>query len=50
MTLTLESLAARLQVLEDEEAVRRTWRDYCKCLDAEDWRGLADVYTAVEAR
>ncbi|MCC6709291.1 MAG: nuclear transport factor 2 family protein [Gammaproteobacteria bacterium] len=46
MTLTLESLAARLQVLEDEEAVRRTWRDYCKCLDAEDWRGLADVYTA----
>lgn len=46
MTLTLETLAARLKVLEDQEAVRHTWRDYCKCLDADDWQGLADVYAA----
>jgi hypothetical protein len=45
MTVTLESLAARLQLLEDQEAIRHTWRDYCKCLDADDWRGLADIYT-----
>lgn len=45
MTLTLEALAARLQRLEDLEAIRATWLDYCRCLDAEDWRGLADVYT-----
>ena len=46
MTITLEALAARLAVLEDQEAIRHTWRDYCKCLDADDWRGLADVYCA----
>lgn len=45
MAVTLEALAARLQVLEDQEAIRHTWRDYCKCLDAHDWQGLADVYT-----
>ncbi|MGE0857877.1 MAG: nuclear transport factor 2 family protein [Gammaproteobacteria bacterium] len=40
----IAALEARLARLEDEEAVRRTWRDYCRCLDAEDWSGLADVY------
>ena len=40
----LAALEARLARLEDEEAIRRTWRDYCRCLDAEDWQGLADVY------
>ncbi len=46
MTTTLEALAARLQKLEDLEAIRHTWRDYCKCLDSEDWRGLADIFRA----
>ncbi len=46
MAMTLEALAARLRKLEDQEAIRHTWRDYCKCLDADDWRGLADVYSA----
>lgn len=46
MGITLEALAARLQKLEDEEAIRHTWRDYCKCLDSDDWRGLADIYTS----
>lgn len=38
-------LLARVQRLEDLEAIRTTWRDYCIRLDAEDWAGLADVYT-----
>jgi hypothetical protein len=45
MTDTLESLAARLRHLEDLEAIRTTWRDYCIRLDSKDWAGLADVYT-----
>ena len=45
MTDTLESLAVRLRYLEDLEAVRHTWRDYCIRLDSKDWVGLADVYT-----
>jgi len=40
----LEALLKRVQTLEDFEAVRHTWRDYCRCLDADDWTGLADVY------
>lgn len=44
MATSLEEIVTRLQRLEDLEAVRHTWRDYCKCLDAEDWVGLADVY------
>ena len=44
MTNTLETLTVRLQKLEDLEAIRHTWRDYCKCLDSEDWRGLADIF------
>jgi len=45
MTDTLESLAQRLRHLEDLEAIRHTWRDYCTRLDAADWPALADVYT-----
>ena len=41
----LQNILARLQHLEDLEAIRHTWRDYCKCLDSEDWAGLGDVYT-----
>ena len=43
---TLESLARRLARLEDLDAIRHTWRDYCTRLDAADWPGLADVYCA----
>ena len=39
-----EKILARLQHLEDLEAVRHTWRDYCVRLDSEDWAGLGDVY------
>ncbi|MGR9091714.1 MAG: nuclear transport factor 2 family protein, partial [Gammaproteobacteria bacterium] len=46
MADTLESLAARLRYLEDLEAVRQTWRDYCIRLDSKDWAGLGDVFTA----
>ena len=38
-------LEQRIQRLEDLEAIRDTWRDYCMRLDAEDWSGLADVFT-----
>ena len=41
----LKSLLARLQHLEDLEAIRHTWRDYCIRLDSEDWEGLDDVFT-----
>ncbi|MEQ8492911.1 MAG: nuclear transport factor 2 family protein, partial [Gammaproteobacteria bacterium] len=40
----IDRICQRLQYLEDLEAIRTTWRDYCKCLDSEDWNGLADVY------
>jgi hypothetical protein len=42
----LERLAARVQRLEDLEAIRTTWRDYCIRLDSGDWQGLGDVFTA----
>jgi hypothetical protein len=41
----LKNVLARLQRLEDLEAVRHTWLDYCRRLDSEDWPGLGDVYT-----
>ncbi len=41
----LKSILARLQHLEDLEAIRHTWRDYCMRLDSEDWEGLGDVFT-----
>lgn len=45
MPMDLDELAARLQRLEDQEAVRATWLDYCTRLDAGDMAGLADVFT-----
>jgi hypothetical protein len=45
MEATMENVLARLQRLEDLEAIRHTWRDYCIRLDSEDWVGLGDVYT-----
>lgn len=41
----LEQLAARVQRLEDLEAVRSTWLDYCNRLDRGDLGGLGDVFT-----
>lgn len=41
----LEGLTARVQRLEDIEAIRSTWVDYCARLDAADWDGLGDVFT-----
>jgi hypothetical protein len=41
----MQSLIARVQRLEDLEAIRHTWRDYCMRLDSGDWAGLGDVFT-----
>ena len=44
MATTLESLEERLKYLEDLEAIRHTWRDYCMRLDSGDLEGLGDVF------
>ncbi len=36
MSDTIDDLVARLTRLEDLEAIRHTWRDYCMRLDSED--------------
>jgi hypothetical protein len=41
----LEQLAARVRRLEDLEAVRSTWLDYCNRLDSGDLAALGDVFT-----
>jgi hypothetical protein len=38
-------LLARIQRLEDLEAIRRTWHDYMLALDSRAWDDLADVFT-----
>jgi hypothetical protein len=38
-------LAARVQRLEDLEAIRSRWYDYIFALDSSDWPALADVFT-----
>lgn len=45
MNETMERLAERVQRLEDLEAIRHTWRDYCTRLDSNDWPALGDVFT-----
>ena len=45
MSNTIDDLVARLTRLEDLEAIRHTWRDYCMRLDSEDWSALGDVFT-----
>lgn len=40
-----ESIEARIQRLEDYEAVRRTWCDYLFTLDSYNWDAFADVFT-----
>ncbi|MCZ6546373.1 MAG: nuclear transport factor 2 family protein [Chloroflexi bacterium] len=45
MSQDLTEIAARLQRLEDTEAIRTTWLDYCRLLDAGDLEGLGNVFT-----
>ena len=45
METDLAALAARVQRLEDLDAVRATVHDYCNCLDRGDFADLADVFT-----
>jgi hypothetical protein len=45
MTIDLDELTARLQRLEDLEAIRATWLDYCNRLDGLDLDRLGDVFT-----
>ena len=45
MSDKIDDLVARLTRLEDLEAIRHTWRDYCTRLDCMDWSALCDVFT-----
>ena len=45
MSTEIEQLATRVRRLEDIEAVRAAWLDYCNRLDAADFERLADVFT-----
>ena len=44
MATDFEALLERVQRLEDLEAVRTTWLNYCNRLDAFDFDGLGDVF------
>lgn len=45
MANDLAELTARLERLEDLEAIRGTWLGYCNRLDLHDFDGLSDVFT-----
>src|SRR3954470_2460586 len=45
MSDKIDDLVARIARLEDLEAIRHTWRDYCIRLDSTDWDALGDVFT-----
>ena len=45
MSDKIDDLVARIARLEDLEAIRHTWRDYCIRLDSADWAALGDVFT-----
>jgi hypothetical protein len=45
MDTDMAKLAERLGRLEDLEAIRTTWRDYCIQLDTGDMAGLGEVFT-----
>ena len=45
MSDKIDDLVARIARLEDLEAIRHTWRDYCLQLDSADWIALGDVFT-----
>lgn len=41
----LKNILARLQRLEDLEAIRYTWNDYLRGVDSEDWDRYGDTFT-----
>ena len=41
MSDKIDDPVARIASLEDLEAIRHTWRDYCLRLDSADWIALA---------
>ncbi len=45
MSDRIDDVVARIARLEDLEAIRQTWLDYCLRLDAADWTALGDVFT-----
>jgi hypothetical protein len=45
MSDTIDAVLKRLARLEDLEAIRHTWLDYCMRLDSADWIALGDVFT-----
>jgi ketosteroid isomerase-like protein len=45
MSDRIDDLVARVTRLEDLEAIRHTWRDYCTRLNTADWTALGDVFT-----
>jgi hypothetical protein len=45
MSDTIDDVLQRLARLEDLEAIRHTWLDYCMRLDSADWTVLGDVFT-----
>ena len=45
METDIGELLARVRRLEDLEAIRTSWRDYCIQLDSGDMAGLGDVFT-----
>ncbi|EXJ63551.1 uncharacterized protein A1O5_11312 [Cladophialophora psammophila CBS 110553] len=40
----IEQLQARLQLLEDKDALATLLNQYCTTADAHDWKGYADTY------
>jgi len=45
MSDRIDDLVARITRLEDLEAIRHTWLDYCMRLDSANWSALGDVFT-----
>jgi hypothetical protein len=45
MSDKMDDVLRRVARLEDLEAIRHTWLDYCMRLDAADWTALGDVFT-----
>jgi uncharacterized protein (TIGR02246 family) len=46
MSDELAALAARVQALEDKEAISRLFMDYRRCLDQKDFSGYAALFAA----
>src|ERR1700727_706442 len=46
MSDELQALAARVQALEDREAISRLFMEYRRCLDEKDFSGYAALFSA----